>query len=216
MSDRLEEALTHHFIYLPRGTQKDTLGPGRQLGLAIARRRGARLTVLSVQKGGATHHQELARQTIVTERSGRVEDGGVVLAWCPRHKTLEKLHHLESSVVVLVEWIPGEMQWWAKLNRAFNIVTGEVMEPGLSDEAVEILEGIVYEGYKGWTDHISERIVHSSIDDLVALDEYDRDLVLAYARQTKYESSIERLAKILDKFEASRGVTHVSSRRWEL
>ncbi|WP_278259363.1 hypothetical protein [Nocardioides convexus] len=26
----------------------------------------------------------------MTERSGRIEDGGVVLAWCPRHKTLEK------------------------------------------------------------------------------------------------------------------------------
>ncbi|WP_278259364.1 hypothetical protein [Nocardioides convexus] len=83
-------------------------------------------------------------------------------------------------------------------------------------KSVEILEGIVYEGYKGWTDDISERMVRSSLDDLVALGEYDRDLVLAYARQTKHESSIERLEKIIDKFGASRGVAHASSRRWEL
>jgi len=213
MSARLDEALKHRYVYLPRGNEKDTLGLGKQLGLALAQRHRARLTVLSVQKGGATHHPELAKQTIVTERSGRIEDGGVVLVWCTRHKTLEKLHHLENSVVVLVEWIPGEMEPWAKINRAYNIVTGEVMEPGLSDEAVEILEGIVYEGYKGWTDDISERMVRSSLNDLVALGEYNRDLVLAYARQTKHESSIERLGKIIDKFDADRGVAYSSPRR---
>lgn len=213
MSDRLDEALKHRNIYLPRGTEKDTLGPGKQLGLAAASRLGTRLTVLSVQKNGATHHPEVAKQTIVTERSGRVVDGGVVLAWCPQHKTMEKLHHLENSVVVLVEWIPSEMEWWAKLNRAHNIVTGEVMEAGLSDEATEILEGIVDEGYNGWTDNISERMVRSSLDDLAV---YDRDLVLAYARQTKHESSVERLGKIIDKFDANARVAHPSSRRLEL
>ncbi len=216
MSDRLDEAFKHRYVYLPRGTEKDTLGPGKQLGLALARRHRARLTVLSVQKSGATHHPELAKQTIVTERSGYIEDGGVVLVWCPRHKTLEKLHHLEKSVVVLVEWVPCEMEWWAKLNRAFNIVTGEVMDAGLSKEATEILEGIVYEGYKGWTDDISERMVRSSLEDLATLGEYDRDLVLAYARLTKHEGSVERLGKIIDKFEASRGLAQASSRLWEL
>jgi hypothetical protein len=101
MSDRLDEALKHRQIYLPRCAEKDTLGLAKQLGLALAQRHRARLTVLSVQKGGATHHQELAKQTIVTERSGRIEDGGVVLVWCPRYRTLEKLYHLESSVVLL-------------------------------------------------------------------------------------------------------------------
>lgn len=204
MADRLEESLGHRYVYVPRGTQTDTLGPGKELGLALAQRHGARLTVLSVQKGGATHHPELAKQIIVTERSGSIADGGVVLAWCPRHKTLEKLRHLENSVVVLVEWIPREMEPWAKINSAYNIVTGEVMHADLSDEADEILQGIVDEGYKGWTDSISERMVRRSLDDLVALDEYDRDLVLACARQAKHESSIERLKKILDQFDASR------------
>lgn len=216
MSDRIDEALKHRNIYLPRGTEKDTLGPGKQLGLVLARRHGARFTVLSVQKNGAAHHPELAKQNIVTERSGRIEDGGVVLAWCPRHKTLEKLQHLTSSVIVLVEWIPGEMEAWAKLSRAYNIVTGEVMDASLSDQATDILERIVDEGYKGWSDSISDRLVTSWLDDLAALGEYHRALVLAYARQTKYESSIEGLVKIIDRFESSRGLSQEGSRRWEL
>src|SRR4051794_30432755 len=127
MSDLLEEVLRHRYIYLPRGTEKDTLEFGKKLGLAVARRHRARLTVLSVQKSGATHHPELTKQTIVSERSGYIQDGGVVLAWCPRHKTMEKLQHLETSVVVLVEWIPGEMEAWAKVNGAYNVVTGKMM-----------------------------------------------------------------------------------------
>lgn len=201
MSDRLRAALNHKYIYVPRGAAKDTLALGKQLGLAVARGHRARLTVLSVQKSGATHHPELAKQTIVSERSGHIEDGGVVLAWCPRHTTMEKLQHLEKSVVVLVEWIPGQMESWAKLNGAYNVVTGEVMEGGLSEEATELLEGIVREGYNGWTKSTDVRMTKSYLEDLVKADAYDRDLVLAYARQEKHEASVERLMKILDDFE---------------
>lgn len=110
MSDRLDEVLTHRYVYLPRGTTKDTLQPGKLLGLAVARARRVPLTVLAPQKNSATFHAELAKLEIVTERSGRVSDGGVVLAWCPRYKTMEKAQHLEKSVVVLVEWVPGEFE----------------------------------------------------------------------------------------------------------
>lgn len=216
MADRLQEALKHRYIYVPRGTDKDTLELGKKLGLAVAREHRARLTVLSVQKSGATFHSELSKQIIVTERSGSVDDGGVVLAWCPRHKTMEKLQHLERSAVVVVEWIPGEMEAWAKLSKAYNVVTGEVMDAGLSDEAVEVLERIVVEGYKGWTGNISERLVRSYLDDLAAMGAYDRGLVLAYARQTKYESSVERLVKILDKYDSNTVVVAVAPRRWNL
>jgi hypothetical protein len=61
----------------------------------------------------------------------------------------------------------------------------------------------VFEGYKGLTDSISERMVRSFVDDLIELGAYNRDLVLAYARQTKYESSVERLKKILDSYDAT-------------
>ena len=186
---------------MPRGAKKHTLGPGKHLGLALAREHRARLTVLSVQKGGAAHHPELAKQTIVTERSGSVPDDGIVLVWCPRHTTMEKLQHLENSVIVLVEWISGETEAWVKLCRAYNTATNEVMDAGLSDEAAEILDQIVSEGYKGWTDSISERLVRSYVGDLAALGNYDREIVLAYARQTKHQSSIKRLQKIPDTFD---------------
>lgn len=208
MTSRQGEALKHRYIYVPRGAQKDTLKHGKLLGLALARQHRAPLTVLSVQKAGATHHPELAKQSIVSERSGSVSDGGVVLVWCPRHKTMEKIQHLEDSVLVLVEWIPGEMEAWAKLKNAYNIVTDEVMDAGLSDEGTEILDRIIFEGYKGWTDDISERLVHSYLEDLAGLGDYDRELVLAYACQTKSESSVERLVKIVDKYEAT--ATYVS------
>lgn len=216
MTSRRDEALKHRHIYVPRGEQKDTLQPGKLLGLWLAREHRARLTVLSVQKDGATHHPELAKQTVVTERSGSVSDGGVVLAWCPRHKTLEKLQHLENSVIVLVEWIPGEMEGWAKVHEAYNVVTGEVMKTGLSDGATEILDRIVFEGYKGWTDNISERMVRRWLDDLANLGEYDPELVLAYARQTKHESSVERRKKITDAFDKGAVGATATPRRWEL
>jgi hypothetical protein len=146
MADRLEAALKHRYIYVPRGTTKDTLQPGKLLGLAVARAHRVPLTVLAPQKNSATFHSELAKLNIVTERSGSVGDHGVVLAWCPRYKTMEKVQHLEKSVVVLVEWIPGEFEGWAKLHHAYNIVTGEVIDAGLSEEASEALERIVSEG----------------------------------------------------------------------
>ncbi len=221
MSDRLGEVLKHQYVYVPRGTTKDTLQPGKLLGLAVARAHRVPLTVLAPQKNSATFHDELAKLEIVTERSGRLDDRGVVLAWCPRFKTMEKAQHLEKSVVVLVEWIPGEFEGWAKLNRAYNVVTDEIMDAGLSPEAVEVLEGLVFEGYKGWTDSISTRMVTSYLRELADAGAYDRDIVLAYARQTKHEGSIERLQKIMDTFEASKTPPSGSaprefrtSRRW--
>ncbi|UUW88646.1 hypothetical protein [Pimelobacter simplex] len=204
MSDRLDEVLKHRYVYVPRGETKDTLQPGKLLGLAVARARRVPLTVLAPQKNSATFHDELAKLEIVTERSGQVSDGGVVLAWCPRFKTMEKAQHLEQSVVILVEWIPGEFEGWAKLNQAYNVVTGKVMDAALTPAAVEALDRLVFEGYKGWTDSISARMVTSYLTDLADAGAYDRNIVLAYARQTKHEGAIERLQKIMDAFEAPR------------
>lgn len=203
MSDLLAEVLKHRYIYVPRGEVKDSLALGKKLGLAVARAHRMPLTVLSAQKSGATHHAELAKSTIVSERSGHVADGGVVLAWCPSFKTMEKLHHLENSTVVLVEWIPGEMESWAKVTGAYNVVTGEVMDAALSAEAQRALGGIVDQGYKGWTDDVSARMVRGYLRDLQAAGAYDRALVLAYARLTKWERAIQRLEKILDRYEAA-------------
>jgi hypothetical protein len=133
---------------------------------------------------------------------------------------MEKVQHLKESVVVLVEWIPGEFDAWAKLVGAYNVATSEVMDAGLSPDALEALESIVYEGYNGWTKSTDVQLTRRFLDDLAKAGAYDRELVLAYARQTKSEHSIERLKKILDKFEASqaRSTTSVpqfpTSREW--
>ena len=218
MSDWLKEARKHRYIYVPRDATQDTLGLGKDLGLALARERRVRPTVLAVRKANVMHDPELTKQTIVTERNGSITDGGIVLVWCPRDKTMEKLQDLETSTIVLIEWLPGGMEAWAKLNRAYNVVTNEVMDAGLSEDVTEALERIVDAGYKGWNDSIAQGEVRSYLNHLVALGAYDRDLVLAYARQTKDESSVERLAKILDTIDASNAPAPASSspRRLEL
>ncbi len=155
--------------------------------------------MVAPQKNSATHHPELAKLEIVTERSGSPRDGGVVLAWCPTYKVMEKVQRLEKSVVVLVEWIPGEFDAWAKLRGAYNAVTRQVMDFGLRPEAIKALEGIVYEGYNGWHDDIAARMTRSHLEDLTNAGAYDRELMLAYARQTKSETSIQRLKKIIDR-----------------
>ncbi|MFC6023848.1 hypothetical protein ACFP2T_47815 [Plantactinospora solaniradicis] len=117
---------------------------------------------------------------------------------------MEKVQRLEKSVVVLIEWIPGEFDAWATLHDAYNVLTNEVMGAGLRPEAIDALEGIVHESYKGWHDDIAARTTRIYLDDLANAGTYDRELVLAYARRTKSETSIEQLKKILDKFEAPR------------
>jgi hypothetical protein len=214
MSDQLKEVLKHRFIYVSRSTTTDTIELGKRLGLAVARRHRTDLTVVTPQKNSATYHPELAKLKIVTERSGYPQDGGVVLAWCPTYKVMEKVRHLKKSVVVLVEWIPGEFDAWAKLHGAYNVVTGEVMDAKLSSEAHQALEGIVHEGYNGWHDEIADQVTRSFLEGLAKAGAYDHELVLAYARQTKSEATIERLKEILDKFEAAKiaGPTSTSPR----
>jgi hypothetical protein len=57
-------------------------------------------------------------------------------------------------------------------------------------------------------------MVTSYLKDLVDAGAYDRELMLAYARQTKHERSIERLENIPDGFD--RTVSTTSHRRWDL
>jgi len=221
MAGQLEEVLRHRYIYVPRGTEKDTIEIGKRLALAVARERRAHLTVLASRKDSATHVPEFAKLDIVTERSGFPQNGGVVLASCPTYKVMEKVQRLEHSVVVLVEWIPGEFDAWARLVGAYNVVTGQVMNAGLSAETSKALEDIVSEGYNGWTKSTDELMTLSFLRDLEAAGTYDREVVLAYARQFKSEESIKRLIKLLNKLEApprqpqaTSGSGPRSSRKW--
>lgn len=200
MADTLQEALKHQYLYVPH--VNDALSLGKKLALIVARAHGARLRVLAPQKNSATFHPELAKLEIVTERSGHLDDGGVILAWCPSYKAMEKIQHCHKSVIVLVEWIPGEFNAWARLAGAYNVATGETMSADLSADARKALEMIVYEGYNGWTNSTDRLMTMSYLGDLRSAGAYDREMVLAFARQTKWERSVDRLKKIINEFEA--------------
>lgn len=200
------EYLKHQYLYVPWIEGKDIISVGKALGLYVAREHNSRLTVVCPLKSNANHHKEFAKLPVVTERSGQVADGGVVLAWCPTRKLMDKIHHLEKSIVVLVEWPTANFEAWANLVGAYNIVTGEVMTANLSDNATKALEGIVWEGYNGWHDSTAEILTTSRLKELAELGEYDRSIVIEYASQHRRQTSIQRLERILDRFERSRVV----------
>ena len=143
----------------------------------------------------------MAKLPIVTERSGAVVDGGVVLAWCPTYKVMEKVYRLHKSVMVLVEWPPERFDGWAKLVGAYNALTGEVMESGLSADGLKTLEQIAFAGYKGWHDQIAERQTLSLLADLKAATATTASWCWR-TRECQEQAAMERLEKILNKFEA--------------
>ena len=81
MDDIAQEVLRHQYIYMPWEDGMDTVEAGKELALYVARKHRGRLTVVCPVKSSATHHDELAKLPIVTERSGAVVDAGVVLAF---------------------------------------------------------------------------------------------------------------------------------------
>ncbi|MET3920119.1 hypothetical protein [Arthrobacter sp. UYEF20] len=75
------------------------------------------------------------------------------------------------------------------------------MSTNLTDEGRKELDGILFEGYKGWHDNIAERLTISHLEKLAALGQYDRGVVLAYVRRERSEDSVKSYIKILDQFE---------------
>lgn len=196
--------LKHQYLYVPFVEGKDTISAGKALGLYVAQQHKARLTIVTVQKANASYHHEFDKLLVVTERSGSVTDGGVVLAWCPTYKVMDKLSHVGKSIIVAVEWPTTPLEGWAKLVGAYNVITRSVMKSGLSEAGTKALEGIVWEGYNGWHDDIARRLTLKRLEELDASDGYDRELVLAYARREKSEYAMKNLEKILATFEPSR------------
>jgi len=198
------EYLRHQYLYVPWRDGVDTMPIGKALGLWVASQHSARMTVVCPLKSNAEDHPELARKEIVSERSGHVRDGGVVLAWCPTYKAMAKTYHLQKSVIVLTEWATPRFTGWAKLHGAHNVLTGEVMDAGLSDAGEELLRDIVEEGYNGWHDDIAHRMTTRHLEQLDAIGEYQRSVVLAYAREHRAGYGIDRFIRILDTFDAAR------------
>lgn len=163
----------------------------------------ARLTVVCPRKSNAQWHDELARLPIVTERSGTVSDGGIVLAWVPKRKVMTKVHRAAQSTVIMVEDPSERFDAWARLVGAYNVVTRQVMIAGLTEAGARALNGVVWEGHNGWHDSIAETMTIKNLRDLADSDGCDRAIVLEYASQSKSEHAIKRLEKILDNFESS-------------
>lgn len=197
------EYVRHQYLYVPWTEGLDCFGVGKALALYIAQHFKARLTVVCPQKSNAQWHDELAKRTIVTERSGTVVDGGVVLAWVPTRKVMTKVHRLSKSIVIMVEDPSERFDAWARLVGAYNVVTGKVMSSGLTETGIKALDGVVWEGYNGWHDSIAETMTIKNLRDLAGSDGYDRAIVLEYAAQRKGEHALRRLEKILDTFERS-------------
>lgn len=200
------EYMKHQYLYVPWTDGIDTVAAGKALGMYVADQYRAHPTILCAQKSNALHHREFNKLNVVTERSGYVGENGVVIAWCPTRKVMQKLYD-RKNIVVMVEWPSDRFDAWAKLVGAYNVVTGEVMETGLSEPAVKALEGIVWEGYNGWSKETDRILTLARLRDLDETGGYDRNIVLQYAAMERSLTSIQQLEKILNQFEVGRALT---------
>lgn len=201
MASLEDELLTHQFIYVPWVDEKPVYQSAPQLAMYLQKKHHARLTVVCNMKSNAP--EGLGKAPVVTERSGRVVDGGVVFAYCPTYKAMNKIAHLKKSIIIVVEWPTESYEGWARLVGAYNVVTGAVMSTNLTDEGHKELDGILFEGYKGWHDNIAVRLTISHLKKLAALGQYDRGVALAHVRREKSEDSVKSFIKILDQFESA-------------
>jgi len=201
MASLEDELPMHQFIYVPWVDDKPVYQSTPQLALYLQKKHHARLTVMCNMKSNAP--DGLGKAPVVTERSGSVVDGGVVFAYCPTYKVMSKITHLKKSIIVVVEWPTESYEGWARLVGAYNVVTGAVMSTNLTDEGRKELDGILFEGYKGWHDNIAVRLTISHLEKLAALGQYDRGVVLAHVRREKSEDSVKSFIKILDQFESA-------------
>lgn len=205
MTSLKDEVLKHQYIYVPWVADKPVYQHSPQLALYLQKKHQARLTVVCPQKSNIP--DVLKKAPSVTERSGSVVDGGVVFAYCPTYKVMSKVTRLEKSVVIVVEWPTESYGGWARLVGASNEVTGAVMSTNLTDAGRKELDGILFEGYKGWHDNIAEQITISHLRNLTVLGQYERDVVLALVRREKSEDSVKRFTRILDQFDQSQELT---------
>lgn len=204
MSEELDpNLLTHQYLYVPWTDGVDMLAIGEALGLYVAQHFKVRPTIVTVTKQSVSTRRSFEKLNIVTERSGFVPENSVVIAWCPSRKVMQKVND-RKNFVVLVEWPSERFEAWAKLVGAYNVVTREVMSANLNNEAVKALEGVVWEGYNGWHDETARMLTLARLRELDEAGGYDRDIVIQYAVMERSLTSIERLEKILNQFEASR------------
>lgn len=209
MATDLSNLDEQRLLYVPWAPGIDTFTLGESLAKDLAGRLRTRATVLAATQASVARRRWLASQTVVTERSGYVPHGAVVVAWCPTPKLMQRLDIRKARAVILIEPAMTRFDAWAKLVGAQNALTREVMDARLTHAAEEALAGIVWEGYNGWHDEIAEKLTLSRLRELHDTGCYDRGVVRQYAEMNDRLHSIGTLEKLLDKFEKLHRITRV-------
>ncbi|MER7795889.1 hypothetical protein [Microbacterium sp. NPDC096154] len=75
------------------------------------------------------------------------------------------------------------------------------MSHGLSDDALECFEEVVFSGNGAWKDSFTAQQALGRLSELRRIGGYDRVLLLAYVRMSRHSLGVERLERILDRFE---------------
>ena len=189
----------HHYIYIPWSNNGSHAAASIAATKLVAAKH--RLSVTVVAGTLQNVPDEFSRAAKVTERSGSVKPGGVVLAYYPTNRLMSKIDQLSKSIVILAEWHQDNHSGWAKSVGAYNLVTNEVMTDGLNAAGNEAIDALLFAGYKGWHDAIAVRQARESLTDLLESGGYDRHLVLFRARKARGERGMEKLYSILDDFE---------------
>ena len=69
---------------------------------------------------------------------------------------------------------------------------------------MKALEGIVWEGYTGWSKDTDRLLTLARLRELDEVGGYDCNIVLQFAAMERSLTSIERLKKILDRYASGR------------
>lgn len=203
----------HQYIYIPWSKNGSHSAASIAATKLIAAKHRLPITVVAGTLQSVP--DEFSRAAKVTERSGSVKAGGVVLAYYPTNKLMSKIDQLSNSIVILAEWHQDNHSGWAKSVGAYNLVTDEMMTEGLSAAGNEAIDALLSAGYKGWHDAIAVRQARDALDELLQSGGYDRHVVLFRARKSRGESGISKLYSILDQFETKNTIEADGSRRAE-
>lgn len=182
MKDIHPQYLRQRNIYVPFKPEEESLELGKLIAQYNANERRLQLTVVAESRQSA-EASELGDAEIVTERRGQVSDGGVVLAWCPTHKTMRLLDELQDSIVVVVEFAEPSLKGWAKDVGAYNVFAQSVMTSKITDAGAELITQITTHGYKGWKTDSARAATMELLRELDDIGELEPPVLLERARR---------------------------------
>lgn len=184
-------------FYLPWTDDEDNFQDGVDVSRQISRDSGlpivAAVTTLSdvPEAFGKVEH--------ITERSNRRGRGPRVVAMLhPTLKLVSQVRPQAGDYRVIADLVDDRLAGWAAFAGAYNVGTGKLMTPGLSDETLATYERLLWNGNNGWADARGKRQAVVDLDQLRERGELKRDLILGYMLQKKNHEAVARLAKLID------------------